>query len=74
MSPQFRRYTVLLYCQLLIDIHNISIVSASKVFERLVSARLGRFMECRGVLPIIQFAYWKGLGTCDAQLCMSHTL
>ena len=23
----------------------------SKVFERLVSVRLGRFMECRGVLP-----------------------
>ena len=21
-----------------------------------------------------QFAYWKGLGTCDALLCVSHTL
>ena len=29
----------------------------SKVFERLVSVRLGRFMEGRGVLPTIQFAY-----------------
>ena len=35
--------------------------------------RLGRFMECSGVLPT-QFAYWKGLGTCNALLCMSHTL
>ena len=41
----------------------------SKVFEPLVS-----FMERSGVLPTTQFAYWKGLGTCDALLCMSHTL
>ena len=26
------------------------------------------------MLPTTQFAYWKGLGTCDALLCMSHTL
>ena len=26
------------------------------------------------VLPTTQFAYQKGLGTCDALLCMSHTL
>ena len=45
-----------------------------KVFERLVSVLLGRFMERRGVLPTTQFAYWKGLGTCDALLCLSHTL
>ena len=31
-------------------------------------------MECSGVLPTTQFAYRKGLGTCDALLCMSHTL
>ena len=36
--------------------------------------RLGRFMEHSGVLPTTQFAYWKGMGTCDALLCMSHTL
>ena len=42
--------------------------------ERLVSVRLGRFMECRGVLPATQFAYRKGLGTCDALLCVAHTL
>ena len=53
----------------------ISITSVlSKVFERLLSVRLGRFMECSGVLPTTQFVYWKGLGTCDALLCVSHTL
>ena len=53
----------------------ISITSVlSKVFEPLVSVRLGRFMERSGVLPATQFAYWKGLGTCDALLCVSHTL
>ena len=33
----------------------------SKVFECLVSVRLGRFMESRGVLPTTQFAYRKCL-------------
>ena len=46
----------------------------SKVFEHLVAVRLGRFMEHCGVLPTIQFAYRKGLDTCDALLCASHTL
>ena len=27
-----------------------------------------------GVLPTTQFAYRKGLATCDALLCLSHTL
>ena len=31
-------------------------------------------MEDCGVLPTTQFAYRKGLGTCDALLCVSHTL
>ena len=45
----------------------ISITSVlSKMFERLVSVRLGRFMKRSGVLPTTQFAYQKGLGTCDA--------
>ena len=39
-----------------------------------MSVRLGRFMECSGVLPTRQFAYRKGLGTCDALLYVSHTL
>ena len=43
----------------------------SKVFERLLSVRLGHFMEGRGVLPTTQFAYRKSLGTCDALLCVA---
>ena len=39
-----------------------------------MSVRLQRFMECSGVLPTTQFAYRKGLGTCDAHLCVAHTL
>ena len=39
-----------------------------------MSVRLGRFIERNGVLPTTQFAYRKGLDTCDALLCMSHTL
>ena len=39
-----------------------------------MSVRLGRFLERSGVLPTTQFAYQKGLGTCDALLCASHTL
>ena len=53
----------------------ISITSVlSKVFERLVSVCLGRFMEYSGVLPTTQFAYWKVMGTFDALFCVSHTL
>ena len=36
--------------------------------------RFGRFMERSCVLPTTQFAYRKGLGTCDALLCVFHTL
>ena len=39
-----------------------------------MSVRLGRFMERSFVLLTTQFAYRKGLGTCDALLCVSHTL
>ena len=47
----------------------------SKVFKRrLVSVRLGQFVECRGVLPTIQFAHRRCIVTCDALLCVSHTL
>ena len=31
-------------------------------------------MVRNGVLLTTQFAYQKGLGTCDALLCLSHTL
>ena len=36
-----------------------------KVYERLVSVRLGRIMERNGVLPTTQFAYRKGPQTLD---------
>ena len=39
-----------------------------------MSDRLGQFLELSFVLPTTQFAYRKGLGTCDALLCVSHTL
>ena len=39
-----------------------------------MSARFGRFMKPSGVLPTTQFAYRKGLGTCDALLRVSHKL
>ena len=53
----------------------VSITSVlSKVFERLVSVRPGRFMDRSGVLPTTQFAYRKSLGTCDALLYVPHTL
>ena len=39
-----------------------------------MSVRLGRFMECSCVLPTTQFLDRKGLGTCDALLCVSHSL
>ena len=31
-------------------------------------------MKRSGVLPTTQFAYRKGLGTCETHLYMSHTL
>ena len=52
----------------------ISITSVlSKVFEWMVSVRLGRFVERCGELPTTQFAYQKGLGTCNAFfVCRVH--
>ena len=38
----------------------------SKVFERLIALRFGRFLESSGVLPSHQYSYRKRLGTCDA--------
>ena len=38
-----------------------------------MSVHLGRFIVCRGVLPTKQIAYRKGLGICDALLCVTHT-
>ena len=44
------------------------------MFQRLVSVRLGRIMERSSVLLTTHFAYQKGLGTCDALLCVYYTL
>ena len=56
------------------QLQTVSITSVlSKVFERLVSGRLGRCMERSGVLPTTQFAYRNGLGTCGALLCLPLT-
>ena len=44
----------------------------SKVFVRQVSVRPRQFIKLCGVLPTIQFAYQKDLGTWDALLCVSH--
>ena len=68
MSPQFRKA----HRPPLLPTSITSVLS--KVFERLVSVRLGRFMERSGVLPTTQFAYRKCLGTCTALLSVSHTL
>ena len=46
----------------------------SKVFERLVSVGLIRFTKRSGVLLATQCADRKGLGTCAALFCVSHTL
>ena len=62
----------------IVNYRPISITTAlSKVFERLLSVRLGRFMDGSGVFPTTKFAYRKGLGTYDELLpvlCMPHTL
>ena len=46
----------------------------SKVFERLVSVRLLRFIERSVVLPTTRFANRKGLGTCDALVRVRYTV
>ena len=74
MSLQFRKVHRPLLFQLPTNFHHISTAVLSKVFGHLVSVRLGRFMERSGVLSTTQFAYQKGLGTCDALLCVLHTL
>ena len=68
MSPNSERSTILLSCQLLTN----SIASVlSKLIEGLV---LVRVVESSGVLPTTQFPYREGLGTCNALLCVFHTL
>ena len=40
----------------------------SKIFEKLLSKRLVTFFENNSVFPKRQYAYRRGLGTCDALL------
>lgn len=47
-------------------ISNTSVLS--KVFEKLIGARLSRYMKLNGFLPGSQYAYCKGRGTCAAFL------
>ena len=57
------------------NFRQISITSAkSNVLELLVSVRLGRFTERIDVLRSTKIADRKGLGACDAFMCVSHTL
>ena len=46
----------------------------SKVFERLLSKRLSRYVEQKRLLPSLQFGFRRGLGTCDALLTISTYL
>ena len=41
----------------------------SEVFERLLSVRLGQFMERSGVFPTTHFVYRKGMGTSPYLRC-----
>lgn len=44
----------------------------SKIFERLLAKRLMVYAEKNDLLPSLQFAYRKGLSTCDAVLIISN--
>jgi len=46
----------------------------SKVYERLLSAKLSRYCESRGLFPSTQFSYRKGYGCVDALLSVSHVI
>ena len=55
------------------DYRPISITSVvSKVFEKLIADRLSKYIENSGFACPNQFAYRKGLGTCDALLTISE--
>ncbi len=53
------------------DYRPISITPCiSKIYERLICGKLMKYAEHRHLLPDGQFAYRKGLGSCDALLSM----
>lgn len=54
------------------DFRPISITPCiSKIYEKLLCHKLMRFVESHNLLPPGQFAYRKGLGTCDALLSLT---
>ena len=56
--------------QFSLDYRPISITSIiSKVYEKLFSQRLYKFVDSIKVLPNTQFGFRKGLGTIDALCC-----
>ena len=55
------------------DYRPISITPVlSKVFEKLIACRLSKYLETSGLISSQQFAYRKGLGTCDALLTVNE--
>ena len=73
MSPQFRKVNLPpLWPNT--DKFSCYLHTLSKVFEHLASVRFGRFIDYTCALSTSQFPYMKGLGTCDALVCISHTL
>ena len=57
------------------DYRPISITPVlSKIYEKLIANPLSKFCESSGLFPPNQFAYRKGLGTCDCLLSMTHQL
>ena len=46
----------------------------SKLYEKHIATRLGRYIEKAKVIPSSQYAFCKGLGSCDALLHISHVL
>ena len=46
----------------------------SKLFEKLLSRRLYKFVYHKDILPDTQFGFRKGLGTNDALLLLTHDL
>ena len=49
-------------------------VVLSKVFEKIVAAKLSNFLKCTSLLPSSQCSYRRGLGTFDALLTLSDAL
>ena len=56
------------------DYRPISITSIlSKVYERMIASRVGKYLEINGLLPTSQYGFRKILGTCNALLHVPHT-